>query len=150
MEALTAGALVHDIGVTVDRKTHYLAGRDLAKEIFAKAGFPEEKYETAIHVMESHSRYGGPTPTTVEGKVGQDSDALEYIGAIGLVRMIVRGMIDGSYDGKASNFPALLKSILAKVERTFHTKEAEEMGASRLDFMKEFLDRFEKELNYEA
>jgi len=85
----------------------------------------------ALHVLESHSRYGGPDPNTLEAKVGQDADALEYIGAIGIIRAVVRGLNDGSFDGKICNFPDILRSILAKVEGTFHTKQAEELGRSR-------------------
>ncbi len=43
-----------------------------------------------------------------------------------------------------------LRSILAKVEGTFHTKQAEEFGQCRLQFMKSFLERFERELKFEA
>jgi len=43
-----------------------------------------------------------------------------------------------------------LRSILAKVEGTFHTKQAEEFGQSRLQFVKRFLEPFERELKFEA
>jgi hypothetical protein len=82
--------------------------------------------------------------------VGQDADALEYIGAIGILRTVVRGLSDGSFSGKISDFPEYLRSILAKVEGTFHTKRAEELGRSRLEYMKSFLERIEKELQNEA
>jgi hypothetical protein len=36
------------------------------------------------------------------------------------------------------------------VEGTFHTKKAEELGRSRLEYMKSFLERIEKELQNEA
>jgi uncharacterized protein len=150
MDVLIAGALLHDVGVTVNRKLHYTVGRQRAAEILRQVGFPEKMTEEALHVLESHSRYGGPDPGTLEAKVGQDADALEYIGAIGILRAVVRGLNDGSFDGKMSHFPDYLRSILAKVEGTFHTKQAEELGRSRLAYMKAFLEHIEKELKGEA
>lgn len=150
MDTLVIGALVHDIGVLVNRKNHYIAGREKASEILKDAGVPQEQIDAALEVMETHSRYGGPTPRSIEAKVGQDSDALEYIGAIGIIRMVVRGMTDGSFNGRASDFPAYMRSILAKVENTFHTRQAGEIGAARLAFMEQFLEQMEKELKFEA
>ncbi|MGD9031403.1 MAG: HD domain-containing protein [Desulfobacteraceae bacterium] len=150
MEVLIPGALLHDVGVVINRKKHYVAGRTRATEILRDSGFPEEKIDATLHVLEAHSRYGGPEPQTTEAKVGQDADALEYIGAIGTLRAVVRGLHDGSFSGKISDFPAYLRSILDKVEGTFHTEQAEELGKSRLKYMRSFLERIEQELRNEA
>ncbi len=150
MDVLVAGALLHDVGVTVNRKLHYTVGRKQAAEILREVGFPEEMTGDALHVLEAHSRYGGPDPRTLEAEVGQDADALEYIGAIGILRAVVRGLNDGSFDGRISSFPDYLRSILAKVEGTFHTKQAEEIGRPRLEYMKSFLKYIEKELKGET
>ena len=150
MEVLIPGALLHDVGVVINRKKHYVVGRTRAVEILRDSGFPEEKIDATLHVLEAHSRYGGPEPQTTEAKVGQDADALEYIGAIGILRAVVRGLNDGSFSGKISDFPEYLRSILAKVEGTFHTGKAEELGQSRLKYMRSFLERIEQELQNEA
>jgi len=150
MEALVAGALVHDIGVVVDRPTHYEAGIPLAREIMSQAGLAEDKIEAAIEVMQTHSRYGGPEPASLEAKIGQDADALEYLGAIGIVRCVVRGLKDGSFDGKMAHFPEFMKSIIAKVEGTFHFEQSEKLGRERLEFMQLFYDRVVQELKGEA
>ena len=150
MEVLIPGALLHDVGVMINRKKHYVVGRTRAAEILRDSGFPEEKIDATLHVLEAHSRYGGPEPQTTEAKVGQDADALEYIGAIGILRAVVRGLNDGSFSGKISDFPEYLRSILAKVEGTFHTGKAEELGQSRLKYMRSFLERIEQELQNEA
>jgi uncharacterized protein len=150
MEILTAGALVHDVGVPINRPNHFTVGRKKGAEILAAADFPEDKIEPALHVLESHSRYGGPEPETIEAKVGQDADALEYIGAVGILRMVIRGLTDGSFDGRISGFPEYFRRILAKVENTFHTRQAEQVGLARIEYMKRFLEQIEKELDYEA
>lgn len=149
-EILVAGALVHDIGVVVDRPTHFEAGLPLAREVLQKAGLAEEKIEPALHVMQAHSRYGGPEPQTLEARIGQDADALEYLGAIGVVRLVVRGLKDGSFDGKISKFPEFMRSIIAKVDNTFHTSEAEKLGQERLEFMRLFNERIEQEIKGEV
>ena len=150
METLVAGALVHDVGVLLDRKKHFIAGKNKAREILKEAGFPEEKIEASLHVLESHSRYGGPQPETTEAKVGQDADALEYIGAIGILRAVVRGLTDGSFSGRISEFPDYLRNLLTKVEGTFHTDMARQIGTDRIEYMRVFLDYIEKELRGEV
>jgi uncharacterized protein len=150
MEVLIPGALLHDVGVVINRKKHYVVGRTRAADILRESGFPEDKIDAALHVLEAHSRYGGPDPQTAEGKVGQDADALEYIGAIGILRAVVRGLNDGSFNGRISDFPEYLRSVLSKVEGTFHTEKAEELGRSRLKYMRSFLERIEQELRNEA
>lgn len=42
------------------------------------------------------------------------------------------------------------RSILGKVEGTFHTDEGKKVARSRVAYMKSFLERMEKELDYEA
>ena len=151
MEVLVAGALLHDVGVVIDRQKHYAVGRDRAAEILKEVQFPEEKIDAVLHVLEAHSRYGGaPAPRTPEAEIGQDADALEYIGAIGILRALVRGLNDGSFDGKIDHFPEYLRSILAKVEDTFHSSQVAEIGTSRLKYMHRFLERIEQELRFEA
>jgi uncharacterized protein len=150
MDVLVSGALLHDIGVPINRKKHYEVGKARAAEILKKTGFPEDKIDAAVHVGEAHSRYGGPDPQTLEAKVGQDADALEYIGAIGIIRAVVRGLNDGSFDGNVNRFPSFLRSVMDKVKGTFHTHQAEKIAQSRLEYMQQFLVEIEKELNFQA
>lgn len=102
-----------------------------------------------MHVMECHSRYGGPEPKTLEAEVARDADALEYLGAIGIVRAVVRGLKDGSFSGRAEDFPEFLRRLIAKLEHTFQIEEARLLGEERIKFMKKFLQRMELELSFQ-
>ncbi len=148
MEVLLAGALVHDVGVTVNRKLHFTAGRELAREILLSSGFAQARVEHALHVMEAHSRYGGPGPRTLEAKVARDADALEYLGAIGIVRAVARGLTDGSFSGRAEDFPIFLRQVIDKVRATFQVEGASIIAQERIKFMEEFLKRMEEELSF--
>ncbi|MDZ7760508.1 MAG: HD domain-containing protein [Desulfovermiculus sp.] len=150
IEALTAGALVHDVGVTVDRKTHYTAGLNLAQDILAQSGLEQEKIQPALHVMETHSRYGGPEPKTPEAQIAQDADALEYIGAVGILRAVIRGLNDKTFDGNINNFPEYLNSLLNRVSSSLHTQKSEDYAKTRIEFMESFLEQLKKEINFEV
>lgn len=148
MEVLLAGALVHDVGVTVNRKLHFTAGKELAREILSGSGLSEQTVQGALHVMECHSRYGGPEPRSLEAQVARDADAIEYLGAIGIVRAVVRGLTDGSFSGRAEDFPGFLRRLMEKLRSAFQIEQASPIGEERVRFMEEFLERMEKELSF--
>ena len=62
-----------------------------ARAFLGELGFKEDEIKKILHVIEAHSRYGGPDPRTLEAKILQDVDAIEYVGAVGLIRGIVQG-----------------------------------------------------------
>jgi uncharacterized protein len=146
MEILLTGALLHDIGVPIDRKKHYEAALPKARVFLGELGFKEDEIQRILHVIEAHSRYGGPKPQTLEAKILQDVDAIEYVGAVGLVRGIVRALHEGSFSGRVEEVPRLIDDLIKRVEGNFYTEEAKRIVKKRISFLKDFSDRLKKEL----
>jgi len=69
LDVLRVAALLHDIGVPIDRERHYEIGARLARGILAQLGFTEDEIEPIAHAIEAHSRYGGPDPQTLEAQI---------------------------------------------------------------------------------
>ncbi len=150
LEALEVAGLLHDVGVPLDKPHHYEIGAFLVKGILTELGYDRDFVEKVARMVETHSRYGGPEPETLEEKVLQDADAVEYVGAIGLARGIVRGMENGSYTGNVDELPALIDSLTKQVSDNLHTERARELIEGRVRFLQEFKERLEKELRGEA
>lgn len=146
MDVLIPGALLHDIGVVIDRKRHFVAGRERAAQILREVGYPGDKIEGVLHVIEAHSRYGGVSPGTLEAKIMRDIDAIDYVGAVGVARAAVRGLNDGSFDGKMENFPQLLNKIMAGVKDGVYFEETRRVIDEGIQFFELFLARLDKEV----
>jgi uncharacterized protein len=147
MEVLIPGMMLHDIGVTKDRKKHYQKGIEPAEKILREIKFPASKISEVLHVIEAHSRYGGSIPKTLEAKIMWDVDAIDYVGAVGITRAVIRGLSDNSFDGNIFNFPGLLKNIIKEVEDKLYFKESKKIIQPRIDFLNAFLRQLEVELN---
>ena len=146
MEILLTAALIHDIGLPIGRQKHYEVGLPKARVFLSELGFKEDKIKRILHVIEAHSRYGGPDPQTLEAEILQDVDAIEYVGAVGLIRGIVRAFHEGSFNGRVEDVPKLINELIQKVGEKFYTKEAKRVVRKRIAFLKTFSDRLEKEL----
>jgi uncharacterized protein len=136
MEILLTAALLHDIGVPIPK----------ARAFLGELGFKEDEIKKILHVIEAHSRDGGPDPQTLEAKILQDVDAIEYVGAVGLIRGIVRALHEGSFNGKVEETPRLIDDLIKRVEGNFYTEEAKHVVEKRIAFLKAFSDRLKKEL----
>ena len=90
----------------------------------------------------SFSKNRGKCPELLEGKIVQDADRLDAIGAIGIARTFAYGGKHGrSLDSSIEHFHEkllLLKGMM-------HTEKAKEMAENRHAFMESFLQEWEKE-----
>ncbi len=150
LDALEVAGLLHDVGVPLDKPHHYEIGAFLVRGILTELGYERDFVEKVARMVETHSRYGGPEPESLEEKILQDADAVEYVGAVGLARGIVRGMENGSYAGNVDELPALIDGLIDRVSEGIHTDRARDLVAGRIGFLREFKVRLEKELRGEA
>jgi uncharacterized protein len=147
LDILRAAALLHDIGVPIDQERHYEIGARLARGILAQLGFTEDEIEPIAHVIEAHSRYGGPDPQTLEAQILEDADAVEYVGATGLARAIVRGMKSGTYDADLNKLPALIDELIERVDGTLHTERGQALIRERIVYLRAFQERLKAEMD---
>lgn len=104
--------------------------------------------ETAIRICMainsvSFSKNRGRCPELLEGKIVQDADRLDAIGAIGIARTFAYGGKHGrSLDSSIEHFHEkllLLKGMM-------HTEKAKELAEARHTFMEDFLKEWDAEL----
>jgi uncharacterized protein len=91
-DILFAAVWLHDIGTFGPYSCRSAGGPPEcaalgAEEMLPEVGFPEEKLPTTLRIIAEHS-FEGDDRDTVEAKVLRDADMLEFLGAIGLVRLL--------------------------------------------------------------
>jgi len=93
-EVLEAAALLHDSGYKNhedDDKNHYKYSMKIAKKWLPEVGFPKEKINGVLEAIRLHDNYcweeNGEKSNSTEVKIIQDSDRIDALGAIGIVRM---------------------------------------------------------------
>lgn len=150
-------AWLHDVG---DYKLH--GGKDQTQEIITKffASFPEVSITKQQKIMDEIQRVSfskGKIPQTLEGKIVQDADRLEALGAIGIARCFAYGGKKGNpiyqpgfpltavYGDKSSIHHFYEK--LLKIKDLMNTESAKKIAEERHAFMETFLKQFFKELS---
>jgi len=90
----------------------------------------------------SFSKNRDKCPESIEGKIVQDADRLDAIGAIGIARTFAYGGKHGrTLDSSIAHFHEKLLLLKAMM----HTEKAKEMAESRHAFLESFLREWEKE-----
>ena len=97
---------------------------------------------------------GKNTPDTLEGKIAQDADRLDALGAIGVARTFAYGgsrnrpmylpKDDENY--KTSSIAHFYDKLL-NLSDLMNTNEAKQIAIQRTEYMKEYLNEFFDELN---
>ena len=103
-----------------------------------------EKICQAINSV-SFSKNRGKRPESIEGKIVQDADRLDAIGAIGIARTFAYGGEHGrSMESSIQHFYE--KLLLLKDE--LNTEAARKMAKERHEYMESFLEEYEKETSH--
>ena len=158
-------ALLHDIA---DWKFHAgddTVGPKIAREILEKHPAPAETIDHVCDIIAGMSFKGAGVKTelkTLEGKVVQDADRLDAIGAIGVARTFAygghknRSIYDpykkpAMHQSKKEYFESESPTInhfyekLLLLKDRMNTKTAQELAEGRHRFMEEYLARFFQE-----
>ncbi len=160
-------ALLHDIA---DHKFHngdHSVGPRVAGEWLAKIGVDAEMIEHVKYIIENVSFKGGKgrlNMKTIEGKVVQDADGLDALGALGIARTFAYGgyakrpLFDpkvplrkskkGKYTTGSSIHHFYDKLLLLK--DFMNTKAGKQMAAQRHTFLETYLKEFFSEWNGKA
>ena len=83
---ILSAVLLHDIIKIKNRKDSALKSAKLSKKILKENYFLDDEITIISDAIKEHSFSKGKIPSTIEGKILQDADRLDAIGAIGLAR----------------------------------------------------------------
>ena len=138
---VSLGALLHDAD---DHKLFHTESNGNARRFLREHGIRpdiEERICEAVNAV-SFSRNRGRIPETIEGRIIQDADRLDAVGAIGIARTF-------AYGGKHGRTPeasiAHFHEKLLLLKDLMNTEKAREMAESRHTFMEQFLREWERE-----
>jgi uncharacterized protein len=164
IDILLPAALLHDLVVYPkgSAKTSKSAddSADMAERWLRSYRYPREKIDRISYCIRTHSYSKRLDPSTLEGKILQDADRLDALGAIGIARTFsVGGSESRSFYNPDDPFWKTGRELndrewtldhfqtkLLKLKKSMHTKTAREMAQERAKFMENFIKQLQKEL----
>ncbi len=167
-DIITLATLLHDIGdakITGSEETLL----KMPKEIMDRYAIESDAQEKIIEIISQISFKGAHTvPTTLEGKIVQDADRLDGIGAIGIARCFAYGGAKGRLlwnpgQKPIDNFESVeqyrnyqstslnhFDEKLFKLKDLMNTTTAKHIAEERDAFLRIFYDRFKNEWHGKA
>ena len=140
---VSLAALLHDAD---DHKLFHTENNANARTFMQSQQVESDTIEFVCEVINgvSFSKNKGIHPGSIEGKIVQDADRLDALGAIGIARTFAFGGKNGrSLESSLQHFYD--KLLLLKDE--MNTEEGRRTAEIRDAFMKEFLEEIHEELN---
>lgn len=148
-DVLFAAAYLHDIGAfkpySQKGKDHSDVAIEHCNDILKSIDFPMKKISLVKDVIKSHMFYVKPEENT-ESKIFHDADTLDFMGSIGVTRILsIVGIEDWTPDLKSAI--ELLEKFSKELPQSLVTEKAREIGQIRKKEMDVFLKNLAKQTN---
>ena len=142
-EIIALSALLHDCD---DYKLFHTENNANARSFLEQEKLPAEVIEEICKNINSvsFSKNRGKAPETIEGKIVQDADRLEAIGAVGIARCFQFG---GSHGRSLENSIEHFYEKLLLISKELNTPSARKMAEKRDKLMQDFLKAWGEEMN---
>ncbi len=158
-----SAVLLHDI-ISYQKsdkrsKLSSIKSAEESKKILKKYNFTKEEIQIVSDAIRDHSFSRNKTPATIEGKILQDADRLDAIGAIGIARVFAVGGSEKrpfynikdpfcknrEPDDKIWTLDHFYRKLL-KLESLMNTKSGKIEAKKRTKILKDFLNELKKEI----
>ena len=130
-----------------------------AKKILTKYDFTSDEIVVVCDAISEHSFSQKKTPQTIEGKILQDADRLDALGAIGIARVFATGgslqrpfyNLDDPFckkrtpDDKIWTLDHFFEKLL-KLESLMNTKSGKIEAEKRTKILRDFLNQLKREI----
>jgi uncharacterized protein len=165
LEILQYAAVLHDVGRSHQDASngeicHAEKGAMVARTLLEQYELDPEKIASIVHCIESHRFRGTIAPRSVEAKVLFDADKLDSIGAVGIGRaFLFAGEVGAKLHDKNVNVEHTkpytkedtayreFQVKLQKIKDRMLTREGQRIAESRHQFMVNFFDRLNHEVD---
>lgn len=161
------GALLHDIADFKFHNGDLSAGPKAARVWLQSLNASEETIQGVCHIVEHVSFKGAGVANkmkSLEGRIVQDADRLDAIGAVGIARVFAFGgahnrlihdpdiqpQLHDSFETYATATPTAINHFYEKLlllKDKMNTKTGQQMAARRHEFMEKYLQEFYAEWN---
>ena len=140
-EIVALSALLHDAD---DHKLFHTENNANARRFLEEQGVPQETADRICRAINavSFSKNGDRRPDTPEGRVVQDADRLDAIGAVGIARTFAYG---GKHGRPPEDSIAHFHEKLLLLKDLMNTDKAREIAEERHAFMEAFLREWDEE-----
>lgn len=153
--------LLHDIGRALEERgeidDHASWGAREAESILADRGVPRDRVDAVRHAIRVHRYSNDLEPEHLEAEIVCDADNLDALGAVGVARCFTFGGELGTplHDpdlppdeddttAGATSYNHFHKKILDLPDRMY-TEAGAEIAADRAAYVRQFLERFDRE-----
>jgi len=146
-DVLFAAAWMHDLGVFLGHRpadpaelarwNHVPYTIEHARQLLASWSFPGEKLDAVAAAIQTHQPHDDPA--TPEGIILRDADMLEQLGAVGILRSMVKVGRDSRYPTYSAAIPVLEKA-LGQLPGKLRLEHSRKLALSRVDILRSFLD----------
>lgn len=143
LDIVALAALLHDVD---DHKLFQTDNNANARAFLTGQGVEEDRIEAICQTINavSFSKNRGRVPDTIEGRIVQDADRLDAIGAVGIARTFAYGGEHGR--SLASSIQHFYDKLLL-LKDELNTVSARRIAEDRHAFMVAFLDRLKREIS---
>lgn len=141
-DVLFAAAFLHDLGglppfeqAGVD---HAVRSVQVIEPLISQWGFPMEKWPQVKEMILGHTYYG-PKPSSPQALAFRDADILDFLGAIGVARILAVTQEAGRASDTLGPTVGTLKSFAEKMARGCSLSACREMAIPRQRELQQFL-----------
>jgi uncharacterized protein len=164
MDILLPAVLLHDLIVypkgSAKSSKSSDESADLAENILQSYGYSQDQINQICYCIRAHSFSKRAVPASLEGRILQDADRLDALGAIGIARTFsVAGSENRTFYNPNDPFCRSDRDLddmrwtldhfqtkLLKLEDFMHTQTAKKIAKERTRFMKLFIRQLQKEI----